>query len=45
MNFFRSEGHLRAWWENNQHEHGAGMTLPEAFKVGRRVFGGLLDGR
>jgi hypothetical protein len=26
----------------NQHENGMGMTLVEAFKVGRRVFGGLL---
>lgn len=44
LNFFRSEEHLRAWWASHQGEVGAGMILAEAFKVGRRVFGGLLVG-
>ncbi len=39
-----SEEHLRAWWQGKQHERGAGMRLPEAFKLGQRVFGGLLSG-
>ena len=43
LNFFRSEDHLRAWREANPAALGAGATVTEAFKVARRVFGGLLS--
>jgi hypothetical protein len=44
LNFFRSEEHLRAWREANRDAVGAGTTVGEAFKLGERIFGGLLNG-
>ncbi|PYN46914.1 MAG: hypothetical protein DME00_17535 [Candidatus Rokuibacteriota bacterium] len=44
MNFFRSEEHLRAWRAENPAADGAGTTLAEGFKLGARIFGGLLTG-
>ncbi|PYN81235.1 MAG: hypothetical protein DMD96_10525 [Candidatus Rokuibacteriota bacterium] len=44
MNFFRSEEDLRAWRAANPTAEGAGITLVEGFKLGRRIFGGLLTG-
>lgn len=43
-NFFRSEEHLRAWREAHREAVGAGATVVEAFKLGRRIFGDLLRG-
>jgi len=43
LNFFRSEEHLRAWWEANPEVPGAGATVVEGFKLGKRIFGGLLS--
>jgi hypothetical protein len=43
LNFFRSEEHLRAWREANPDAAGAGATAGEAFKLGRHMFGGLLN--
>ncbi|PYQ00946.1 MAG: hypothetical protein DMF83_26870 [Acidobacteria bacterium] len=34
---------MRAWRETNPTAPGAGATVREAFKVARRVFGGLLS--
>jgi hypothetical protein len=45
INFFRSEDHLRLWREANPTAPGAGATVAEAFKVARRLFGGLLSGK
>jgi hypothetical protein len=45
INFFRSEEHLRTWREENPMAQGAGTTLAEAFKLGSRIFGGLLTER
>jgi hypothetical protein len=42
VNFFRSEDHLREWWESQSNPEGAGTPAAEAFALGRRVFGGLL---
>jgi len=42
VNFFRSEEHLRAWWEQPPSPDSAGTPVAEAFELGRRVFGGLL---
>ncbi len=42
LNFFRSEEHLRAWWEAAPEASGAGMTVIEGFKLGKRMFGDLL---
>jgi hypothetical protein len=39
----RSEEHLRAWRAANLEVAGAGATVAEGFKLGRRIFGGLLD--
>ena len=44
LNFFRSEEHMRAWREANPEVAGAGTTVAEAFKLGARIFGGLLGG-
>jgi hypothetical protein len=33
---------MRAWWEANPTIEGAGTAVSEAFKLGERVFGGLL---
>jgi hypothetical protein len=44
LNFFRSEEHLRTWRAVNPDTPGAGATVVEAFKLGRRIFGGLLQG-
>ena len=45
LNFFRSDEPMRAWWEANPTMEGAGTPVPEAFKLGERVFGGLLRGQ
>lgn len=42
LNFFRSEEHLRAWRDRHPDSVGAGTPLAEAFKLGGRIFGGLL---
>jgi hypothetical protein len=44
INFFRSEEHLRAWRDANPTTEGAGTTVAEGFKLGDRIFGGLLRG-
>jgi hypothetical protein len=44
LNFFRSGEHLRGWRAVNPDVPGAGATVAEAFKLGRRIFGGLLQG-
>ena len=36
---------MRAWWEANPTLEGAGTRVSEAFKLGERVFGGLLTGQ
>ncbi|MBM3221035.1 MAG: hypothetical protein FJZ38_20550 [Candidatus Rokubacteria bacterium] len=41
LNFFRSEDHLRAWYETQRAVPGAAATLAEAFKLGASLFGGL----
>jgi hypothetical protein len=33
---------MRAWWEANPTQEGAGTPVTEAFKLGERVFGELL---
>jgi hypothetical protein len=33
---------MRAWWEADPTMEGAGTSVSEAFKLGERVFGGLL---
>jgi len=33
---------MRAWWEATPPLEGAGTPVSEAFKLGERVFGGLL---
>jgi len=45
LNFFRSEEHLRSWWDAAPEADGAGMTLVEGFKLGKRIFGDLFVGR
>ena len=45
LNFFRSKEHMRAWREANPTLVGAGTPVSEAFKLGERVFGGLLGGQ
>jgi hypothetical protein len=35
---------MRAWWEADPTVEGAGTPVSEAFKLGERVFGGLLTG-
>jgi hypothetical protein len=42
VNFFRSEEHLGAGWEQPSSPDGAGTPVIQAFELGRRVFGGLL---
>jgi hypothetical protein len=44
LNFFRSEEHLRTWWEATPEVDGAALPLVEGFKVGKRIFGDLLGG-
>src|SRR5262249_29398021 len=44
VNFFRSEEHLKAWRAANPETVGAGATVAEAFKLARRIFGGVLQG-
>ncbi len=44
LNFFRSEEHLRACWQATPGVVGAGATMVEGFKLGKRIFGGLLTG-
>ena len=44
LNFFRSEEHLRAWRQANPEVAGAGATVFEGFKLGKRIFGKLLTG-
>jgi hypothetical protein len=44
LNFFRSEEHLRNWRRANPTGDGAGATVEEGLKLGRRIFGGLLIG-
>jgi hypothetical protein len=44
LNFFRSEEHLKEWREANPEIPGAGATVFEGFKLGKRIFGGLLAG-
>jgi hypothetical protein len=43
LNFFRSEEHLRAWHDGHRDAAGAGTPLAEAFRLGRRIFGDLLE--
>ncbi len=42
LNFFRSEEHLRSWWEGHPDVSGAAAVLDEAFALGARIFGKLL---
>ncbi|MBI2466596.1 MAG: hypothetical protein HYV62_02050 [Candidatus Rokubacteria bacterium] len=35
---------MRAWHDAHPDVPGAGATVGEAFKLGRRIFGGLLAG-
>ena len=42
LNFFRSEEHLRSWWEAHPDVPGAAAVLDEAFTLGAKVFGKLL---
>jgi hypothetical protein len=42
LNFFQSEEHLRSWREVHPEVLGAAATLPEAFKLGAKIFGELL---
>ena len=42
LNFFRSEEHLRSWWEAHPDVSGAAAVLEEAFKVAAKIFGELL---
>ncbi|PYO52864.1 MAG: hypothetical protein DMD83_24970 [Candidatus Rokuibacteriota bacterium] len=35
---------MRAWREAHPEAPGAGTTVAEAFKLGARIFGGLLGG-
>ena len=35
---------MRAWRAANPEAAGAGTTVAEAFKLGKRIFGGLLEG-
>jgi hypothetical protein len=42
VNFFRSEEHVKAWHRRHPDVGGAATSVAEAFKLGARLFGGLL---